>query len=192
MSTAPRLQTLPEIEAALWRELAATPAERSHPWRVMALATVDDAGGTPLARVRSVVIREVDVATRELLFFTDARSPKAHQLRTHGRGELLCWSASLSWQLRLEVQLQLQDSGLKVSSRWARMKLSPGAQDYLSPLPPGSAIDAPQQPIEPDRTSRAHFAVVTAKVQSIDWLELHAQGHRRAAFDAQGPRWLVP
>jgi hypothetical protein len=29
-------------------------------------------------------------------------------------------------------------------------------------------------------------------VAAVDWLELHADGHRRAAFDDQGARWLVP
>jgi hypothetical protein len=29
-------------------------------------------------------------------------------------------------------------------------------------------------------------------VQSIDWLELHADGHRRAIFDETGARWVQP
>jgi hypothetical protein len=29
-------------------------------------------------------------------------------------------------------------------------------------------------------------------VRRMDWLELHAAGHRRAIFDAEGPRWVVP
>jgi len=76
-----------------------------------------------------------------------------------------------------------------VSSRWARIKLTPAAQDYISPLPPGSPLGAVPAP---ERQSREHFAVLTARVQSIDWLELHAEGHRRASFDATGRRWLAP
>jgi len=30
------------------------------------------------------------------------------------------------------------------------------------------------------------------RLTAIDWLELHADGHRRACFDAAGPRWLAP
>jgi hypothetical protein len=41
-------------------------------------------------------------------------------------------------------------------------------------------------------SSRECFAVVTAQVQSLDWLELHAEGHRRARFESQGARWLQP
>ena len=82
----------------------------------------------------------------------------------------------------------METSGLAVSSRWARLKMSPGAQDYLSPLPPGSPVDTPL----PERGSREYFGVVTAHIDRVDWLELHADGHRRAAFDTTGARWLVP
>jgi hypothetical protein len=104
-------------------------------------------------------------------------------------GTLLAWSRGLSWQLRLSVRLQVQTAGLDVSSRWARLKLTPAAQDYLAPLPPGSAL---ARPAEPERASRSHFAVVSAEVQAIDWLELHADGHRRAAFGTDGASWLQP
>ena len=46
--------------------------------------------------------------------------------------------------------------------------------------------------VAPERASREHFAVVTAKVRSVDWLELHADGHRRAHFGADGAQWLQP
>jgi hypothetical protein len=34
--------------------------------------------------------------------------------------------------------------------------------------------------------------VLFARVDSLDWLELHRDGHRRARFDADGARWLQP
>jgi pyridoxamine 5'-phosphate oxidase len=34
--------------------------------------------------------------------------------------------------------------------------------------------------------------VLTASVLAVDWLELHADGHRRAVFDAKGRRWVAP
>ena len=44
----------------------------------------------------------------------------------------------------------------------------------------------------PERASRDHFAVITAQVLSLDWLELHADGHRRAHFGPAGAQWLQP
>jgi len=179
-----RIDSLGLIERTLWGELALAAAERDHPWRVLGLATVE---GTRAA-ARNVVLREVVPENRQLLFYTDTRSPKVEQLRRHPLGTLLAWSATRGWQLRLEVSLAVADSGLQVSSRWARVKLSPSAQDYLAALPPGTPVDR----YEPERGTRAHFGVVTAQVSAIDWLELHADGHRRARFDDQGGRWLAP
>jgi len=180
-----RIDSLSLIESSLWQELQRAAQQPAHEWRVMALGTV----AAEEAQVRSVLLREVDAAARELIFFTDARSPKVAQMRSRPIGTLLCWSSRISWQLRLRVTLDVQTSGLKVSSRWARLKLTPAAQDYLSPLPPGSPA---AERFEPERASRNHFAVVTARVLSVDWLELHADGHRRAHFGAGGAQWLQP
>ena len=179
-----RIESLGLIERTLWNELSQCVNDRQHPWRVMALATVED----QRAAARSVVVREVVAAQKQLLFYTDARSPKVQQISHQPQGTMLAWSADLSWQLRLEVTLSVVDTGLEVSSRWARVKLSPSAQDYLSPLPPGTPVDR----YEPERGSRDYFAVVTAQVTAIDWMELHADGHRRARFDASGGCWLAP
>ena len=199
-----RLDTLDAIEAALWAELAAAPQAHKqglkqnlnhghkqgqpHGWRTGVLATADG----PRADARIIVLREVDPARRSLFFYTDSRSPKVRQIESQPLGTLVLWSAELGWQLRLQVLLSVETAGLAVSSRWARLKMSPAAQDYLSPLPPGSALAPNAQAPLPERGTREWFGVVTAQVTAVDWLELHADGHRRAAFDDQGARWLVP
>jgi len=182
---APRLPDLEGIGMAVRQQLAACVRDKRHAWRTGVLATVDGERGD----ARTVVLREWDEDASTLLIYTDARSPKVAQLAAHPLGTLVLWSAALGWQLRLEVRLTAEVEGLAVSSRWATLKMTPAAHDYLSPLPPGSDLSAP---VQPTRESRVHFAVLAAEVQAIDWLELHAGGHRRARFDAQGARWLAP
>ena len=187
--TTPRLDDLPAIHQACWHQLAACAADKAHAWRVMGLATVDG----DAADLRSVVIREVDTHARTLMFFTDARSPKVAQIAAQPQATLLAWSPALSWQLRLRVRLVVETTGLAVSSRWARLKMSPAAQDYLSPLPPGAPLSGPLPPQTPARDSRNHFAVVLAQVHALDWLELRPGGHRRALFGADGSgQWVTP
>ncbi len=185
-----RLDDLAAIEDAVWRELGRAVNDTEHGWRVGVLATTDGRG----AHARSIVLREFDPATRTLVFFTDARSPKAAQIEAHPQGSLVLWSDALGWQLRLRVSLSLETAGLAVSSRWARLKMTPAAHDYLSPLPPGSPVAAPHglPTSTPARASRDFFAVAAAEIDAVDWLELHALGHRRARFDADGRRWLTP
>ena len=180
-----RIESLALIHRACWLELGLAVSQRGHAWRRMGLATVD--GET--ADLRTVVLREVDPSQNTLVFFTDARSPKVRQIQARPTATLMVWCERLGWQLRLRVALEVETSGLAVSSRWARLKLTTAALDYLSPLPPGTPVDRHV----PERASREQFAVVTARVQSIDWLELHADGHRRAGFDAAGNgQWLAP
>jgi pyridoxamine 5'-phosphate oxidase len=180
-----RLESLQAIEAELWRELQAAPCDKQHPWRAPVLATTDGHVGD----ARTVILREVSAEHSTLLIYTDARAGKVAQIGAHPHGTLVMWSPVLGWQLRLRVHLQTVTDGLELSSRWARLKLSPAAQDYLSPRAPGTplahALDT--------RVERAHFALLEASVLSIDWLELHAQGHRRARFGNDAtPCWLQP
>lgn len=181
-----RLDSLAAIEAAIWHHLAACVADKTHPWRTPVLATING----DMADARTVVLREVDARTKQLLIYTDERAGKVHQLLNHPRGTLVMWSPALGWQLRCRVRLALEMSGLAASSRWARIRLSPAAQDYLSPLPPGTPLQGPA-PAHPP-VKRDYFAVIDAAVESLDWLELHANGHRRAIFDGQGPRFVQP
>jgi len=176
---------LAEIHQRIWAELERAAAERGRPWRTPVLAT---AGGEAGCDARTIVLREVDATAHELVFFTDARSPKVGQIGHHPQAIMVAWSPDLGWQLRMTVRLAVETSGLAVSSRWARLKMTPAAQDYLSPLPPG----APLAHLSPERGSREHFAVVTAQVERIDWLDLADTGQRRAVFDAQGARWVQP
>ena len=191
MAAPARLQALPEIEAALWRELARAVRDRDHAWRLATLATVSAQADGVHPEARTVVLRDCDRDARRLLVYTDARSAKAHQAERRPQGVLVLWSAALGWQLRLNVALVLHTGGLQVSSRWAQLKLTPAAQDYMAPLPPGTPLADPAA-ITPERDSRGHFAVLECQVQSTDWLELHREGHRRARFGADGARWIAP
>ena len=181
---AERLTSLDDIEAAVWRELANAVNDKQHAWRTPVLATVDG----DAADARTVVLREVDAAQRQLLVYTDTRAPKVAQSTSHPRGTLLMWSAALGWQLRCRVQLVVEDSGLAVSSRWATLQHSRAARDYLSPLAPGARLDTQA----PTAAQRTHFGVITASVLAIDWLELHPNNHRRAILEPPSARWIQP
>ncbi|MES1163168.1 MAG: pyridoxamine 5'-phosphate oxidase family protein, partial [Rhizobacter sp.] len=131
-----RPASLESIAAAVWRELERAAGQPGHPWRTPVLATVDG----DAADARTVVLREVDAARRRLLIYTDERAGKVSQLLNHPRGTVLMWSRQLGWQLRCHVRLTLEMSGLSASSRWARIKLTPAAQEYLSAMPPGAPL----------------------------------------------------
>jgi hypothetical protein len=180
-----RLESLAAIEDALWRQLEAAPHEREHPWRTPVLATTDGR----IADARTVVLRGADRERALLSMYSDARSAKVAQLRAHPQATLVMWSPALNWQLRLRIDVEVSTDGLELSSRWAQLKLTAVALDFLSVHAPGSRLDGTLAA----RGERAHFALIEAHVRSIDWLELHAQGHRRARFDSDATAcWLQP
>ncbi|WP_245909611.1 pyridoxamine 5'-phosphate oxidase family protein [Sphaerotilus hippei] len=187
---------LERIEAALWSELARAAVQPAHEWQHLTLATQDDEHGPD---ARTVVLREVQVDRHELMFYSDTRASKIDQLRRQPVAMVVCWSRALSWQLRLRCRLQVATDGLHVTARWARLRHSPSAQDYLAPRAPGTVLlegsqghATPGRECLGERRTRQHFAVLTAQVESVDWLELRPEGHRRARFDAGGARWISP
>jgi len=182
-----RLNGLADIKASIWAQLAlAVSGDKSHGWRLPVLAT--QAGGGPDARV--IVLREADAQAGELHLYSDERAEKVKQIVRNPHGVLVFWSASLGWQLRCRVMLSIAMSGVSSSSRWARIRLTPGAQEYLAARAPGSALEDPGHAAQ--RATTPYFAAISAQVQSLDWLELHREGHRRAIFDDAGARWIQP
>jgi hypothetical protein len=180
--------------AALWVELARAATVRGHPWRQATLATTCPRLG---AQARTVVIREVDIDARELLVYTDTRSPKVAQLDQDPRAQIVCWSAALGWQLRLSCVVGCETEGLDVTSRWATLRHTRAAQDYLSPLAPGSVLGpGAVATMLPAGELRGAFAVLRARVLEMDWLSLDPAGHQRAVFDCRDAtgagQWLVP
>jgi pyridoxamine 5'-phosphate oxidase len=187
VGTARRLQTLDAIQVEVWRQLGAAVSDNAHPWRTPVLATING----HLADARTVVLREVDAQHQRFMIYTDERASKVSQLLSHPVGTLVMWSQPLGWQLRCRVHLAIEASGLAASSRWARIRLSPAAQDYLSPLPPGTVLEDPAAPTRA-AVARDYFSIITAQLLSMDWLELHEVGHRRARFDGGDATWLQP
>ena len=182
-----RLQSLEQIRDKVMAQLTAATLDREHPWRTPVLATINGQA----ADARCVVIREFDDRDCRFLIYTDERAGKVTQALRNPVGTLVMWSPVLGWQLRCRVHLSLEVSGLAASSRWARIKLSPAAQDYLSPLPPGTELEAPGAPTHA-AVPRDYFSIINAQVLSIDWLELNALGHRRARFEGAQATWLQP
>jgi hypothetical protein len=184
-----RLATLEQIESAVWQELRRATHDRHHEWRTLVLATVDvDDDGVARPDARTVVLREVDINARELVIYSDSRAAKARQLSIRDVAMLVLWSKRLGWQVRCRAHCIFEVDGLSVSSRWQRVRLSPSSQDYLSALPPGTPLEA----APPALQERESFASLTARIDRIDWLELHREGHRRAVFGESEAHWVQP
>jgi pyridoxamine 5'-phosphate oxidase len=177
--------TADEIRQRIWVELLRATVDRHHEWRTPVLATI---GLDGLPQARTVVLRSADASAAQLVFFTDSRSPKAAELQAVPAAAVVFWSTRLNWQLRVRVLAQVHNHGPRVESAWERVSKSPAAGDYLSSSAPGSALASPTGV----NTGAHHLAVVVAQIDSIDWLELAREGHRRACLTGSTLAWLAP
>ena len=192
------------VLAECWHLLADGPAQRQHDFHTPALATAHSGLGCTL---RTVVLRRVDAAVRELSFYTDLRSHKIGEIEQDPRIALLFHSVSEDTQIRIQAEASIHHRDALAEAAWLALKPRQ-RRDYLVSGPPGlpwawatsglpAALESREPSPEESEAGRLNFAVVVCRVRQMDWLFLTPYGHRRAnfAWDAQGglqTSWLVP
>lgn len=168
--------------------------DRRSAFHLMSLASSDEFGRP---RLRTVVLRGVDHDLSEVSFHTDARSAKCRELAAQPACAMLFYEPRAGIQVRLEGRARLHREDAPAQAAWEESP--PGARRCYSIEPgPGTVIDDPLgirfQDDEPK--VRERFVRVLVAIERIEWLYLHAGGHRRALFvndgDLLSGRWLVP
>lgn len=192
-----------QLETDIWQQLLRASADKHHEWRSATLVTnglvtnfentkIDQAENKfPEARI--IILRNVNVDTKTLTFYTDSRSPKVAQIVANQHATLVFWSKRLRWQLRVKVMISVDTDSDLNKLIWQKVKQSPSAGNYLSKQIPGEKLD--EDLIDKTKISinaTAYFALLIANVIEIDWLALNRNGHQRAQINANGATYLVP
>ena len=103
------------------------------------------------------------------------------------------YSHAMQTQLRIRCDLAVL-TGSSVAEEWKQLAHTAQARDYMTAQAPSSELHEGDN--DAAQTSEHHFAIINAKVISLDTLELRAPplGHRRALFRDVGreAKWLVP
>jgi pyridoxamine 5'-phosphate oxidase len=196
--------SLSDIERLSWRLLYHGALASKNPMHYMGVATY----GTEGINLRTVVLRHANPDIKTLRFHTDTRSRKWQDLQADPRVSLLLYDNPEKTQLRLTGIAQIHTDDAIAEEAWEKTALS-SRRCYLSLAAPSAASELPtsglpdsfidaEPSIEESLMGRTHFGVVVAQVQSLDWLNLNAHGHRRAKFTyddsgaLNGSTWLVP
>ena len=166
-------------------------ADRRHPFHTPVLGSVGP-GGEP--RLRTLVLRGFDAATRTLRMHTDRRAGKVADIAAGPRVGLLGYDPARRVQIRLQGQATLHTEDLVADAGWA-ISRDFSRMCYAVEPGPGQPVGAPPPaPLDP-AAGRPHFAVIQLRFDSLEWLWLAAGGHQRALFTWQGEAraaWLVP
>jgi pyridoxamine 5'-phosphate oxidase len=183
--------------AIAWQMLARGVVDRRSPLHTPMIATTG-LDGRP--RLRAVVLRGVDAISRTLRFHTDARSDKIAELAADPRIALTGYDAAARVQIRGEGTATVHACDTTADLAWEGSRpfsrvcygVEPGPGALIET---GGAFRLPSL-AEEIAQGREHFRAVILRVDSLEWLHLGHEGHRRAHFElgAGEPvaRWLVP
>ena len=178
------------LQAAL-AMLARGVADRRHPFHTPVLGTVGRDGGP---RLRTLVLRAFDAATRTLRLHTDIRAGKTAEIAAEPRASLLGYDPAQRVQLRIEGHATLHSDDAVADSGWAASR-DFSRMCYAIEPGPGQPVGAPPPaPLDPE-AGRAHFGVIALRFDRLEWLWLASTGHQRALFRWDGgtsATWLVP
>ena len=177
--------SLSEIHSQIWQSLQEGVTDSESSWKICSLATIDSEARP---RNRMVVLRGVDEKLRELLVFTDPRTPKWSELLEKGFAELLFWNAEEKRQLRCQCTVTLHEDD-EIAARYQAQLPAHVAGDYAAKRKPGTVVENLEEGAE--LGEKWNFGVVVLKVVEMDWLELRREGHRRGGFRWEGEEWTM-
>lgn len=185
------------IEANVWELLANGAATSRSPFHTLVLAS---AGRDGAPKVRIVVLRAAERASRTLRIHTDIRSEKVRELGADPRAAISAYDPALKIQLRLEGTVTMHTSDAIAEAAWmasAPMSRACYAQIEAPGQPVAQPAPAPGPVRDDSRTGFENFVAVRFIATRIDYLCLAASGHRRADLTWEGDdgwssRWIAP
>ncbi len=196
--------TLTEQLADAWRGLTDAALNARDEWHLPVIASIG-LDGRPEAR--TVVLRSVDPETRTLTFHTDRRSPKVQEIEASGWLAWAFYERSSKTQLRVSGVTTVHSTDAVADAGWARTTLS-SRRCYLAPHAPSAPLDdwhpnlpdglhAARPDVEASEAGRENFTLVRTRIDRMERLELHHDGHLRVAWrwndaGAEEARWLAP
>ena len=195
------------IYEELWRLLEEGSSNRRHPFHTPVLATSMSSGDPDL---RTVVLRRVDRGRRLVCCHTDARSPKVGEIRSSNRVAWLFYDPKARVQIRAHGRCEIHQGPADAMAQETWHKVRPDSRVcYSAPHSPSSVLDrwesnqaadardiASTKPMADDKPP-VTFAVLATVLDSVEWLELRHDGHRRIRFSIDGDsspkvQWLAP
>lgn len=162
----------------IWATLKLS-TERKAAFTLMQLATIGLDGGP---KARTIVLRTAEPSPGLLSFITDTRSAKVREIAANPRVSL-CGYDQMHLQVRIEGRAGIVTDEAERRRVWASLRRH--TRRLYDALPQETMAMAPADADAPS----AFFCLVTVLAESIDWLDLSAEPHRRVVFRRRAGRW---
>lgn len=178
-------QSLKDVLDLALNKVARAAHDKRSAYRTPVLSTADDQH-RPQSRI--VILRQVSREPLTLWLYTDARSPKVEQIDANPHVELLFWDKAASQQLRLAGRAMVVTAGAQIEALKEGLPDNVNG-DYARNAPPGSVATDPNTALALEANEPLHFARLTVIADTLDFLELSRNGHRRAGFSYGAGTW---
>lgn len=175
---------------ACWARLDEGVRSADSPFHQGVLATLSPDG----AQARYVVLREADAEAGVLVFHTDARSMKIRHLALDARASWCFYGDRLQLRAQGSVELLAVEDSALAEQAWLALSDTQRVM-YLGNAAPGSVLPPAGVASTGDKDPR-QFRLARLRLQSLDALWLHREGHLRRHFERGADAWkesaLVP
>ena len=171
-----------------WELFGQAAMDTCHPFRCPAVAT----SGADGPQLRTVILRAASAATRRLLFYTDARSPKVRELRQLTEMAWVFYDPNKRLQLRVWGAASLHQDDEMARACWETCS-DDNRRNYGGQAVPGTALAAASPSVCPgslDGSERGNFLVVACTVARMDALLLGPESHRRLDMRWHEQAWV--
>jgi len=191
-----RIDDLDELLRYSWNSLFRGAVQHRHPYHTPVLATSN--GQFPSAR--TVVLRETIVEHRQLLIYTDIRTPKVKDLQQYPFTSLVFWDKSKSIQIRVKGKVKIHHQDELARQKWENIPTK-SRKDYAATIAPGKTKNKEEAFLpsywsndnlkaEKSDENYVNFAVLAIEVLEIDFLNLDRSSHQRAKFIWKHQKWI--
>lgn len=190
-----RINDLEGLLRYAWNALYRGAVQNRHPYHTPVLATTN--GKFPSAR--TVVLRETQVEKRQLLIYTDIRTPKVKDLRRYPIASLVFWDKGKSVQIRARGEIKIHHQDELAREKWENIPAK-NRKDYATVSAPGTTKNKDENFLleywsedhltnEKTEEHYTNFVVLAMEVTEIDLLHLDRASHQRARFFWENQNW---
>jgi len=153
----------------------------------------------------TIVLRDVELAKHQLIFYTDQRSEKVQQIKDNPNLTAVYYDNATHIQLILKAEATIYHQNDIAKQHWQHSGFK-GRRSYLAQQAPSSVLNEEGDGLEylnskkfddDDPAGFENFGVVILNVNYLEYLQLHREGNRRARFIAKTHsgwmgEWIVP
>jgi hypothetical protein len=191
-----------KIYVEIWERLIDGKKNRNSELHQCYVATNSD----KFPALRTVVLRHVNQENLSIGFHTDKRSNKINEISEDSNVSVLFYDHEHKIQIRINGQAEVNHNNDSTAAIWSNIR-SFSKKCYLVEKAPGTQSEIPTSGYPPQFESilpsdaeleagYENFTYINIQIESIEWLYLHKDGHRRALFNFTdnniNKQWITP